>query len=464
MRPANFPNRFQTNVRGQDNRHEGLYLDDFIVGLAGRGEQGLFSVGSSDYGQDPSRPSPDPNINVGRYDLEIRRGTDPLDRVQFNPYQQDPDLLGRSHADSAPPTIWFPESRDFRDRLDEQMTLFLPNGWEIVEGETFRISDGLYTVTFEFDSDSSVGTDTFPDGSIVARIPITFSTQTSAGALATAVTNAINTRYFQTTPFPFKVRATASGTDGRVELINASTVGESVSVSHSVYLSGTGSFALGDQNQFRDQGYTIISNNTISDSSEYNILVDSPTRDQANQSHPSSTRNLREVNSQRLVPGISIFNNQLVGGGTGGIHFSGEGSADGAVPFGRIVNNTIYGDKAGIGILVDDGASPTILNNIFAANSVGLQVTNGPGTVLGSNLYQSNGTNVVGDSEPSIGGVTNFLAAGAPLFVDAANRNFYLEAGSKAIDSAQLARRTWCDDHRDFTAENSQLADSGADA
>ncbi len=53
-------------------------------------------------------------------------------------------------------------------------------------------------------------------------------------------------------------------------------------------------------------------------------------------------RNLTEINSGGLVPGISLVNNLLAGNGLGGIQFSGD-PAGGPSPFGRIVNNTIFG-------------------------------------------------------------------------------------------------------------------------
>ena len=76
-----------------------------------------------------------------------------------------------------------------------------------------------------------------------------------------------------------------------------------------------------------------------------------------------------------------IENNVIAFGTNGGIDISGPaattGPSAGAVPFARIVNNTIYGGanrSAGVGINVGVNASPTILNNVVANFNVGIQV------------------------------------------------------------------------------------------
>ena len=143
------------------------------------------------------------------------------------------------------------------------------------------------------------------------------------------------------------------------------------------------------------------------------------------------------------MPGITIDNNVIAFNGTGGIHFSGDPNATGplaAVPFGWIVNNTIYGQSGagtghGTGILVDQNASPTIVNNIVASLDQGISVDNTSGTtVVGTTVYQNNAANVVG--LPDLGTFPLTPAPTDPLFVDAANGNFYPDVQSVAIDSS----------------------------
>lgn len=451
--PVPFPDRFFEPDRGRDNNHQGIYIDDLILGFAGRGEQVLFANSSDAYVGVGSGT----DIVVGNYDLEIRQGRTP-ELAAPTPYpigSSTPDPVGRVEEDGEVPI-----QTDIRDRLARAITLLVQDGASVAEAETFRISDGNNTIVFEFDSNGVVGSDTLPNGTIVVRTAVPFDLTTSAIEMAEAVVTAINDLYVlanksSTDNIAFNVRANFGGA-GRVELFDAASIGTSQSVSFQIALDGgpplefvdgddladlQGSpFTRGDQNTFRDQGYTLIGFNTISDSAEYGILVDSPVRDEPNQPHPGSVRNLHSINTDRLVPGISLFNNLLVAGGDGGIHFSGDATTGtlAAAPFGRIVNNTIYGGSTanGVGILVDDGASPTITNNVLANNVTGIQIATGTGTELNLNLYQGNTTPVTGGTEPSLAGVTNFLSPADALFVDAANRNFYLKSGSKAIDSS----------------------------
>ena len=179
---------------------------------------------------------------------------------------------------------------------------------------------------------------------------------------------------------------------------------------------------LGDKNHERQKGQVIISGNSIMNSEQYGIYVAPADRDStSNSPHPASGRTINERN--QLVPGIMVENNLVAYSGTGGILFSGEtGTPTGAIPFGRIVNNTIFGrvgQPSGTGILVQNNAGPTILNNIVAGLGVGIQVdaSSAASTVLGATLYQNNGQNVQG---VAYGTFDTQLSASDPLFVDAA--------------------------------------------
>jgi hypothetical protein len=201
---------------------------------------------------------------------------------------------------------------------------------------------------------------------------------------------------------------------------------------------------LGDQNHFRDQGQVILNGNRIMYSEEYGVVV-APYRDSDSSSpHPQSPRTLGTRNSAGLVPSVTIQNNVLAFGGSGGISFSGEtGQPSGAVPFGRIINNSIYGlndaTAQDVGILVADNASPTLLNNIVANSYVGLSIDGTSGsTVVGATVYQGNATHVMrnGAASGNLGNAAALLGASDPLFVDPSVANFYLAQDSDAIDSA----------------------------
>ena len=205
--------------------------------------------------------------------------------------------------------------------------------------------------------------------------------------------------------------------------------------------------SYGDTNRTRDQGQILIHSNVISDSEGWGILADAGTRSGAPNPtgagtlpHAGPVRNLQEINSNRTVPGVVIANNVLSINGTGGILFSGDNAAGvlGAVPFGRIINNTIVGDNSGTGIRVEQNASPTLLNNIVADLTTGILVdgtSQALGTVVGATLYRGNATN----ANTGIIGLGSFpiqLSATDPLFVDQANRNYYPAPNSMAIDSS----------------------------
>ncbi len=219
---------------------------------------------------------------------------------------------------------------------------------------------------------------------------------------------------------------------------------------------GDGSIAVtrndlyGDSNVAREQGQLILESNRILFSEEFGIRVDAGVRDGAdNIPHPGPIRNLPDINVSRLVPGVTITNNIVARSGQGGILFSGDpntaNSQLGAVPFGRIVNNTLYGNEIvdvlnpfrfTTGIAVTENASPTLLNNIVAEFGTGIQIDGSSSTtVVGGMLYYNNDTSAV---TPGVG-LGDFpirLSSFQSLFSDPTRNNFYLVNRSAAIDSS----------------------------
>ena len=209
----------------------------------------------------------------------------------------------------------------------------------------------------------------------------------------------------------------------------------------------------GDENVKRDQGQIVIQSNIITDSNVYALLVDSGQRTRGDLSvlgatnpHQGPPINYDATNNERLAPGAVISNNVIARGRSGGILFSGDtnNGQPGAVPFGRIVNNTIYGGGAtdDTGIQVEESVSPTLLNNVIVDFNVGISVDSSSATtVIGANLFQDNLNNGIinGTVFGPTAGPGSFpivLSPGDALFVDAASSNFYPEAGSLVIDSS----------------------------
>ena len=104
---------------------------------------------------------------------------------------------------------------------------------------------------------------------------------------------------------------------------------------------------------------------------------------------------------------------------------------------GAITSSTVSAVTAtGTGILVDDNASPTILNNVIANTAIAIDIVNSVvnnTTIIGSTLFHNNAT-PTDLSGPNVGADALFQTAADPLFVD--TTAFYPAAGSLAIDSS----------------------------
>ena len=122
---------FNSPLRGQNNRFEGLYLDDFIIGFAERGERIRHAANQTAFVANPqARPIDFVNDN-GPYQLEIRRGTDSQSPVN--------------------------RSFDTNDRLAQGITLVIHRGLDIADGQTFTISDGVQHIVYEYVDTSIAG-------------------------------------------------------------------------------------------------------------------------------------------------------------------------------------------------------------------------------------------------------------------------------------------------------------------
>jgi len=104
--------------------------------------------------------------------------------------------------------------------------------------------------------------------------------------------------------------------------------------------------------------------------------------------------------------------------------------------FSQAIVGTLSGGL-GVGITVENNASPTLLNNIIAGLATGVNVdlsSQQAGTVIGGTLYQGNQANLNAAFLNEDFRIE--LTTADPLFRDVANRNFYLAPLSPAIDSS----------------------------
>jgi hypothetical protein len=334
-------------------------------------------------------------------------------------------------------------------RLSEETTLIAPEGYDIADGQSFTLFDGLHSLVFEYDDDNLVGTDA--EGVGQGIVEISFNPADSSAVIAQRIRDVINSDAVQSI---LDIRAASSdGTlegnsgDNRVNLF-----GNVSKLPGGVTAPGQQFDLVGDRNRHRDQGQVLIHSNRITDAEGYAIVV-GPSPDGAGidrldplgraiaadgNLHQGPNRSLRELNTAKLVQGVTITNNVLASNGQGGILFQGDTNPIAAVPFGRIVNNTIVGRQNGIGIDVSQNAGPTILNNIVVNLETGISIdaTSGTNSVLGGTLYAGNGSNAVTPVEIGEGDFPILVSAGEPLFVNLDGDNFYPARFSEAIDSS----------------------------
>jgi hypothetical protein len=137
----------------------------------------------------------------------------------------------------------------------------------------------------------------------------------------------------------------------------------------------------GDQNLFRDQGQILIHSNRISNSARVRRQYRCRSRDGAGQNphQGCSARHARSQFEQRLVPGRRGENNVIFANATGAIRYSGDTNPAGQPLGGRSLrpNPEQYAGRirnSDTGVLVQNNASPTLLNNIVTGFRQGVSV------------------------------------------------------------------------------------------
>ncbi len=348
-------------------------------------------------------------------------------------------------------------SQDYTLHVSNRNHAAATMGSVLHDGQTFQISDGVNTVVFEYD-DASLPAGDANAGVAQGNVRVPFHNYDSDQVIAEAIRDAINSQQAQSV---IEIVAALSdgaatgtaGTSGMIDLVG-NAVGDVTGAQDfgSIFAKvhgTTNNFVNehdyhGDSNTFRDQGQVLLQSNTITNSLQTGILVDAGQRTRndlvplaGDLPHAGPPKNFSELNSQRLAPGVTIVNNIVAQSGTSGIEFRGEATntTPGVVPFGRIVNNTVVGLNAtGVGIRVQDNASPTILNNIVTDLQTGVSVDlTSATTVLGGTVYKGNTNNSAGIG---LGSFPIQLSATDPLFADPSRNSYYLASGSRAIDSS----------------------------
>ena len=318
-------NEIADNGTATPQNFEGVQIDDVRIGFAERGEMITRAYSDPVYVPNPTAPSSEDEIHVGEYQLEIRRASD------YGVVQK----VG-ARGDSAN-SFQLTEAFDTNDRLAEQYTLLARAGADLSDGDTFTLSDGSQSVTFEYDSD---------DNHTLGNAVVSFTPTDTAEEVSNSIIASINGAGVQTT---LEIQA-GDGGGGRVHLY-----GNAIATGEIEYLAQSGS---GDANRFRDQGQMLIHSNLIHDAAGWGINMvggqsdstdGAPVGFHAPQFTP--VRNLQILNDEPLsglIPGATIENNVLAGNGLGGIHVAGALSPWEIVPRrGLDYPDQLAGERAG---------------------------------------------------------------------------------------------------------------------
>lgn len=337
--------------RAANNAFEGVYIDDIIIGFAERGEIATGGTLNTEFIVDPALGLTNPAREItgpttGSYQLEIRDASEYVQSLTASPFRVF----------------------DTNDRLADGQTITALPAIGLIDGASFTLSDGNSAITFEFDL-VEAGTGVQPGN---VRIPYTLEfvvpgTATinpftglpipgtgvvrpqTASEVAASIVQAINRSDVQLVLNVSALPASGIDTiaDPRINLFGTSAVdnngGGLASVVRSV--------GRGDANRRRDaQGVIMIESSRFLFNSEYGIDIHhgltAEVAGEGTQSLVRYPRNLVELNTEALVPGVTVQSNVLAFNNFGGIRVSGietQETGRDPVPFDRIINNTIIG-------------------------------------------------------------------------------------------------------------------------
>ncbi|QDV27539.1 GEVED domain-containing protein [Aureliella helgolandensis] len=336
---------FNSTSRAQNNNFEGVYVDDIIIGIAGRGEMVLGDTGNNtNFVADPDATN---QILTGPYQLEIRGG----------------DAYG------IPTTTGFVITDSFTpdSRQAPGLAIQFNDASSMIAGDTFTVSDGPRLVTFEMDDVNdtrpvSAGNIALPFNTAVVNALTGGTTSETGNQIAARFRDLLNSSVVQQ-----KISVagnlvnndrTGASSDTVVLIGNASTV-VPLSIGTKIVSNGTGA-----QNRERPQGQIVINGTRVSNSTDFGIDIAAAPRDPVtNAPLTGSPRNTVTLNQERLAPGAVVMNSELLFNGQGGISVSGDTAGAGippaAVPFVRLVNNTVIGGS----VTAVTDLTPEIFNN-----------------------------------------------------------------------------------------------------
>ena len=447
--------------RSQNNQHSGFYIDNIIIGFASRGEMVTNAPSNTNF---EFTTGEEAYVTAGSYQLEIRRGTEYASFAQ--------GYLGSANA-----TIW--NLFDINERHANEISFFAPSAAQVSHNQKFSITDGVNTLTFVFINSKHGGGSgndiriNFTDGdsniTIANRIKDAINLAYKNGQFK--VTASTGTRQANTSKAHFQVDLFGAtdfwnepvvnefgqpilaapiqhvffGTSPDKQLNDGTTTnanGYEVPMQTSILEDFLNSSATrlyidpqllnrhGDTNTVREKGQLTLYGNSITYSSDYAIKIEPGDNPVAVARQQADFRS-----GSRLIPGIAITNNVLAFNQGGGISLA--GLAD-AMPFVRIINNTIYGEfsaTVGTGISLGANTAATIMNNVLANLNTGIALSgaNANEMVYRANTYKGNANNGQGTGTANL---SQELPTSYRLFVNEQRGNFYPAPGALIIDSA----------------------------
>ncbi|WP_040768554.1 pre-peptidase C-terminal domain-containing protein, partial [Novipirellula maiorica] len=317
-----------------DNNHEGVFIDDIIIGFAERGELVTDSravAQTETFVEDGTRfftstPRPTQPTVTGAYQLEIRDASEYVD----------------SEAESQFRTF------DTNDRLTDGYALRAFSGTELIDGSTFTVGTAGAELVFEFDliDASGVNDGLNSPNSQIAIVVNESATETEVGA---AIINALNATSVRQILGIDVTGANGSDIDNRINVYGDVTITDDGTAFESIDL-----FDLrGDSNRDRsDQGVIIIENSRFVFNADAGIELNRGAEsrvqgvDQVDQLPAAIVypRNLVELNTNDLLPGVVVQSNVLAFNANAGVRITGLGPNGGTqsnpIAFDRILNNT----------------------------------------------------------------------------------------------------------------------------
>ena len=285
--------------RGND--FEGVYLDDFIIGFAERGETASSSNAVTTTfvtdltSQFPTPDDPTSNITTGSYQVEIRSASE--------------------YVNSAAQSLF--RTFDTNTRLSESQSITARPASELVDGQTFTLNDGRSNVVFEF---TLAGRTPTPGRvavpySLSVTDPVTGNMRPqTASEVAASIINAINRVDVQSV-----INLPALGAAG-VDAATSSTInlfGEVVINNNDGGLASVARNNLrGDDNRVREgQGVILIENSRFLYNQDHGIKISHGLTAIVAGVDTASVvrypRNLVELNTENLRPGVVIQSNIL---------------------------------------------------------------------------------------------------------------------------------------------------------